>query len=360
MGSTDTNRPVIKQLLSIPELRQRYLAHLRTVLQDSFNPTVLIPVIEQYQQLTIDALQADTKKNFTMTAYASDVAALKSFVQKRYDYLTNHTELVPVPPAIVTVSAPSTATALEIPYVTAKVQANGNDGLDSVWLYYRSTSYGRFTAVQMLDDGLHGDGAAGDGVFGGATTNYAAGTKVRFYIEARSGNVSRTACFAPARAEQETYHYHVSVAIATNASVVINELLASNHKTLADPQGEYDDWIELHNLTNQEVDMTGRYLTDDTTDPRKWAFPKETKIPAGGYLLIWADEDGKATLGVHANFKLSASGDQVFLIDTDANNNVMLDHVIFEAQQSDISYGRLPNNTGVWGTMTPTPGTANQ
>ena len=32
-----------------------------------------------------------------------------------------------------------------------------------------------------------------------------------------------------------------------NPPVVINELLASNTKSAADPQGEFDDWIELYN-----------------------------------------------------------------------------------------------------------------
>ena len=197
-GASDTNLPVLKQLLSIAELRQRYLAHMRTVLEESFNPTVLLPVIAQYRQLTVDVIQADTKKNYTMAAYASDLLALTNFVQKRYAFLTSHAELTPLPPTIVAVSAPATTpTAQEVPYITAQVQANGGDGIGSVWLYYRAKSYGRFTATPMCDDGRHGDGAAGDGVFGGATTNYAAGTKVRFYLEARSANSTQTACFAP-------------------------------------------------------------------------------------------------------------------------------------------------------------------
>ena len=57
----------------------------------------------------------------------------------------------------------------------------------------------------------------------------------------------------------QTYSYRVALAIATNTPVVINELMAANSRTLADPQGDYDDWIELHNITDQDVDLTGRY-----------------------------------------------------------------------------------------------------
>src|SRR6185503_16434557 len=123
------------------------------------------------------------------------------------------------------------------------------------WLYYRGKSFGRFATVQMFDDGAHNDGAANDRVFGASTTNYPAGTKVRFYVEARSANVARAATFSPARAEHVTYSYRVGLVTATNTPVILNEFMASNTSTIADPQGEYDDWIELHNLTDQPVNL---------------------------------------------------------------------------------------------------------
>ena len=42
---------------------------------------------------------------------------------------------------------------------------------------------------------------------------------------------------------------------AAQGIVVINEFMASNGETLADPQGEYDDWIELHNPTTSAIDL---------------------------------------------------------------------------------------------------------
>jgi len=359
-GAGNANRPVINRLLGVAELRQRYLAHMRTVLQESFNPAALIPAINEYSALSLADIIADTKKNYTMTAYYTDLAALKTFVTNRYKFLTNHAELRPVPPTIVEVYAPSpTPTAAQVPYMTAQVSAYQSEGISSVWLYHRAKSYGRFTAVQMFDDGAHGDGSANDGIYGAATTNYPAGSKVRYYIEARSANSVKAAAFAPARAEQETYSYRVALVTAPDTPVVINEFMASNTRTLADPQGEYDDWIELHNLTDQEVDLTGHYLSDEPNNPRKWQFPTGTKIAADGYLLVWADEDGADTPGLHASFKLAASGEQIYLTDTDVNFNAVLDYVIFGQQQTDRSYGRLAEDADTWGFMDPTPGLPN-
>lgn len=359
-SATLGNRPLLHRLLPISELRQRYLAHMRTVLQESYHPAVLTPFINSLTSLSVTSIVADPSKNFTMLQYTSAVVALKMFVTNRYNFLTNHAELRPLQPVIGVVAPPVVApTASQTPFVTAQVTANGTDGIDSVWLYHRGHSYGRFAVAQMFDDGTHGDGAAGDGVFGAATTNYPAGTKVRYYVEARSANPARAASFAPARAENETFSYRVAVTTASNSPVVINELMASNTGTLADPQGEFDDWIELRNLTDQPLDLTGHYLSDEPNNPRKWAFPAGTVLPADGYLIVWCDEDGLATPGLHASFKLSASGETVFLTDTDANHNAILDSVAFTNLGTDEAYGRTAADADAWSVMAATPGAPN-
>ncbi len=360
-GAAVTTRPVLKVLLSNAELRQRYLAHMRTVLEESFNPSVMIPLIDQVSAMTVGAITADPKKGYTaMSTYTNDLNTLKNFVRQRYAFLTNHAELKPLPPAIVSVSGPrSDVTAADSPFVTAEVRGSGTEGISSVWLYHRAKSYGRFTQVQMWDDGAHGDGVAGDSVYGAATTNYPAGTKVRYYVEARSANTAQAACLSPARAEQETYTYRVATTTAASTPVIISELMALNSTTLADPQGEFDDWIELRNITDQEVDLTGRHLSDEPNNPRKWQFPAGTKIAAGGYLLVWADEDGSATNGLHASFKLSAEGEEIFLTDTDAELNAVLDSVRYGAQEADRSYGRTAVDPEEWANMSPTPGGPN-
>jgi hypothetical protein len=356
------NRPVITRLLGINELRQRYFAHMRTVLQESFNPTNAVALVDQFHRLSADAIASDPFRGYaSMTTYTNDVLALKRFITNRWRYLAiTNTDLKPVPPNIAAVSAPtSVPAALDVPWITASVQANGTNGLNSVWLYHRGKIHGRFAVRQMFDDGAHGDGVAGDGIYGAATTNYPAGTKVRYYVEARSANAAKAASFSPPRAEQETFSYRVAVTTASNTPVVINEFMASNTSTLADPQGEFEDWIELRNVTDEEVDLTGRYLSDEPNNPRKWAFPAGTMIPADGYLLVWADEDGTATTGLHASFKLSGSGEQIFLTDTDANLNAVLDLVEFGPQETDRSFGRTANDSDVWEIMSPTPGTTN-
>ena len=142
-------------------------------------------------------------------------------------------------------------------------------------------------------------------------------------------------------------------------SVVINELMADNDNIIADPQGDYDDWLELYNLTDGAVLLTGMYLSDKEDEITKWEFPENTEIPAHGYLLVWLDEDEDAAEGLHANFKLSKNGETVILVGTDAHGNRILDSVTFEAQETDTALGRSPDGTGDFQVVQATPGAPN-
>ncbi|MBM3847280.1 MAG: hypothetical protein FJ405_13485 [Verrucomicrobia bacterium] len=360
-GAGSNNRPVLGRFLAIPELRQRYLAHLRTALREQFHPSILTPRVDLLHRLSISAILLDPNKGFTAANHTNAIRELKTWVTNRYHFLTNHAELRPLQPQIVAVTAPATPPgAKETPWITALVTRGGSDPIDSVWLYHRGANHGRFRFLRMLDDGLHGDGDANDGVFGGAVPAYPAGVKVRYYVEARSANAARAARFHPDRAEGDPLAYRVVIATASSSPVILNELMASNSTTLADPQGEYDDWIELRNVTDEDVDMTGRYLSDEPNNPRKWRFPAGVRIPANGYLLVWADEDGGAAQGLHASFKLSAGGEELFLTDTDANDNAILDRIEFGRLGENEAYGRSNEDADQWTSVLPTPGASNR
>ncbi len=147
--------------------------------------------------------------------------------------------------------------------------------------------------------------------------------------------------------------------------IVINEFLASNDVTYADNAGEYDDWVELYNAGDALVQLDGLYLTDNVDERTKWALPAGQGIDAGGYLLIWCDNDGEALADLtqgdrHANFKLNAAGDSLFLYFAEAGVEVRVDAIEFGAQQPDISGARTPDGSLTWAYGTPTPNATNR
>jgi len=136
---------------------------------------------------------------------------------------------------------------------------------------------------------------------------------------------------------------------AAEIPLVINEVMASNNTIIRDLEGQYDDWIEIYNYGTEAIDLAGMYLTDNLSAPTKWQFPAGnsaiTTAPAGGYLLIWADNDITG-IGLHANFKLDAGGEEIALFDSDGI--ILIDSVTFDEQAADISYGRYPDGSDYW------------
>ncbi len=115
--------------------------------------------------------------------------------------------------------------------------------------------------------------------------------------------------------------------------MVVNELMAVNSITAADQDGEYDDWIELYNLTEDEIDLSGFYLTDSKKNLTKWKFPEGTSITAKGYLIVWADGD-TMQVGLHTNYKLSSLGERVLILSPEVE---VLDKVEYDAQPSELA-----------------------
>jgi PKD repeat protein len=149
--------------------------------------------------------------------------------------------------------------------------------------------------------------------------------------------------------------------IQEQPAIYINEFMASNNTTIADPQGDYDDWIEIYNADTYPVDIGGMYITDDFSDPAKWKIPdtqpNSTTIQPGEFLLLWADED--TDYGVfHLDIRLDITGEEIGLYTDDLTS--VIDSITFEEQTIDISYGREIDGMENWLFMVnTTPGYSN-
>lgn len=359
-NETKVNYPLLNRLLAVPGIRQRYLAHFRTLIADEMNSTEYNALVDSYDALINAEVQADPKKLYTYAQYNIEKSNIKNFVQNHRNNLLNNTELNVTPPSLSNVVMQNAHGMWADPAageaVTVTVNAAYGNGLSAVNLYYCPAVYGNFTRVTMYDDGLNNDGAANDGVFGAQIPGFATGTLVRFYLEAAANNTARTVAYLPVGAEHDVFYYHVGVSWAGNTAVVINEIMASNTNTVTDEAGEYEDWIELYNLSSENIDISGYALSDNPANLRKWIFPENTVIPANGYLIVWADEDQDQG-PFHANFKLSASGETLSLVTPDT---AFVDNISFDQQAPDMGYARVPNGTGPFVLQAPTFGENNE
>jgi hypothetical protein len=147
-------------------------------------------------------------------------------------------------------------------------------------------------------------------------------------------------------------------------TIFINEWLADNTTILTDPaDGGFEDWFELYNPGTNAVDVGGYFLTDNLTNKFQFQIPNNAHyvIPAGGYLLVWADNESAQNAtnraDLHAGFALAKGGEALGLFAADGTT---IDAITFGAQTSNVSEGRFPNGAAnIYPMPTPTPRAAN-
>lgn len=140
--------------------------------------------------------------------------------------------------------------------------------------------------------------------------------------------------------------------------VSINEFMASNDEDsgITDNAGESEDWIELFNNTNTQIDLSNYYLTDEIDKPKKWKFPEGAILESESYLVVWADKD-ELQDGFHTNFKLSKSGEFIMLSHQDGT---VIDSLTFSQQITNKVSARIPNGIGEFVFQIPTFETNNE
>ncbi|MCB0518297.1 MAG: CotH kinase family protein [Lewinellaceae bacterium] len=352
-------RPIYERIMAVPEYRDRFSFYMNEYLNGFYQESFLFPYLDNLKTLISPSAQADVYRTFDYgftfgdfeNAYEEALPffhtpiGLKEFITKRHNSASLQLELNDISPII---------TALENNYpgemediaITARAQDDGT--VASMEVCYQVNGQ-NLTCTAMYDDGLHGDGAAADGVFGAVIPALGQAAFVEYYVHA-ADNASQ-------ESRQPVCGFRHIFIGESSTPLVINEFMASNSSTYADEAGEFDDWIEIHNLGDVPLFLGNRFLSDNPDNPAKWQVP-DIWIQPDGYVVVWADEDQSQGL-LHANFKLSAGGEYIGLYEGIADNLALIDGYTFGEQQTDISFGRLPNGTGPFQPVNATPGYEN-
>jgi hypothetical protein len=349
LRSADATYPLISKLLAIPRYKKMYVAHMRTILAENISNDWYLTRAEELQDIIASEVQAEPNPWYTYAQFTTNVSGtvsgmtgafgIEEVLAGREAYLTAQTDWNLATPVI---SAIAHAPAV-VPANTSVNMTAGISNATYAYLGYRASSGAVFQKAQMYDDGLHGDGAAGDGTYG--VTIFVGAADIEYYVYAENGGA---AIFSPVRAEHEFYN------LVVNTSVVINEVMPKNNVTAMDEEEKYEDWIELYNNSSSPVNLDGYFLSDNVANPNKWEFPN-VSIPANGYLIIWCDED-TMDAGIHANFKLSSGGETIILSNA---SGFAVNQVVLPELEYSTTYGRYANGTGPFIRMIPTFNAAN-
>ncbi|MCX6722092.1 MAG: lamin tail domain-containing protein [Candidatus Staskawiczbacteria bacterium] len=161
-----------------------------------------------------------------------------------------------------------------------------------------------------------------------------------------SSSITASVTISSSTASSEATKDQVKEALTTTypAGVLINELLPN-------PKGpdESDEWIELYNSNNFDVDLSGWQLQDTEGTPSTYTIAQNTKISAYGF-LVFKRPDTK--------IMLNNDKDGLNLLTPDKK---IIDSVFFVSAPLDNSYNRTegaPSGPWSWSTNL-TPGSKN-
>ena len=141
-------------------------------------------------------------------------------------------------------------------------------------------------------------------------------------------------------------------ALGMLCQVVVNEACSKNLDLITDAFGATPDWVELHNTGTEAMDLTGYHLSDEPTQPWKWALPSIMLEP-GAHLVVFHGNDNSD--GLHFPFNLDRDGEPLALSSVAQG---VIDVVYLPFLKPNHSTGRGPTGSLVIFDQ-PTPGAAN-
>jgi len=303
LNFTQTTKPVLNRVLSVPELRQRYFAHYRTAKAD-LNWAYFEPIATAHRNLIDAAVQADPKKlyshtlfvnNFTSTVtmpYAGlaggTIPGLQGFLNSRTTFLNGLAEVIANGPTISSVT-PSNATPdpAEPVTITAAVAPSGS-AISKVELWYRPNPTGVYQRTLMTNNG--------NGTYSVVLPIAAtAGQRVHYYVGAVSSNSFLSQSYLPTHTEWDPMT--IAYTFGSTGGMRITEWMYS---------GTSGEFVEFTNMSADPIDMTGWSFDDDHAVPGAFSLSAFGTVAPGESVILTeaVDSTFRAAWGLGANVKI--------------------------------------------------------
>lgn len=206
-----------------PVYRKQYIAHIRTIINEVLDIPNLTAEAYGMHDIISEAALEDNNAFFglgdlffnhnvenNVDFFGLKIAGLTDAAENRKEYLNAHPEVASTPPIVTNVvHTPEMPVANETVFVTAFVENATQVNL----MVTKSKFNSHFEAITMFDDGMHGDSAPGDMIFGAAVPFYQGEDHIKYYIRAQNPEAMM---LNPERAEYVFYEYFVENATSTH------------------------------------------------------------------------------------------------------------------------------------------------
>ena len=221
LAMTQSNvRPLIRRLLSNANLRARYLAHVRTIVDEWLDWKTLGPVFEDYRALAAEDVLSDPHNLADFGEFFdSDIAeaagggpfgappGVKRFADARGAFLLKHPELAKPRPSVLSVERPSAPRAGKPVQIAAQLAQEVP--VEAVLLYHAVGRGAPFQRTEMKAEPAEPGAKPDARRYSAAIPAAQAGADVYYYVEARAEKSIGTTTFNPARTELGAIHYRV-------------------------------------------------------------------------------------------------------------------------------------------------------
>ncbi len=310
---SNEERPLFERILEIPAFRQRFTNYLIHYGQDILSAYTIEAAANGWQNNIQDAALEDLYRTldfgFDNNAFLQAITeawgnhvdyGISDYLESRNGYLSFQTE--PITPLHTTVhwvhaSQPAGENAPSI-----QIRAFIEEWMNEPVALEVSPDNATFSQInQFNDNGALGDLQGNDQIYTAVLDNTFNTDQLYYRLRLIDGS------YYPCEAKM--------MWISTPSSgIVINEIMTQNTNAYADDFGQYDDWVELYNVSNNDINLSGYYLTDDISNPNKFPLPSIT-LAASDFLVFWLDDDVEQG-DLHANFNVGSNDNVLWLIRT--------------------------------------------
>ena len=178
----------------------------------------------------------------------------------------------------------------------------------------------------------------------------------RVWTLQEDGTYRQTDTPTPGLANTDDNHHAYRDAQAAIGPLAVTEVMPSNDKYMLQSDGRYYDWVELTNISGNDLDLSNFFLSDDPDDLSAFRLPQRTLKPGEQIVIICSARDGLVGKYIHAPFTLSAEECWVYVTDSSGSFS---DYLRISNVPDNCSFGRSMDGAGNYYFEQPTPGNPN-
>lgn len=172
------------------------------------------------------------------------------------------------------------------------------------------------------------------------------------------GTYCESAIPSPGYANTEDGYLSFRANQTISSDLIISEVMPSNAKYMIQDDGEYYDWVELKNVSENSIQLSNYALSNDPNELHKYNLPDVTLDPGECIVIICSGNMDLTTKKYyHAPFTISREEGWVYLSRVDETG--CADFIRIYDVPYQHSVGRVDGENGTYYFTTPTPGTSN-